>query len=49
VLSGGLRVDVEGEETVLDAGDAMYFDSSVPHRYRREGKVVCTALVVTAL
>ena len=46
VLSGRLVVDVEGEETALDAGDAMYFDSSVPHSYRREGTVVCTALVV---
>ena len=48
VLSGGLRVDVEREATVLDAGDAMYFDSSAPHSYRREGKEACTALVVTA-
>jgi mannose-6-phosphate isomerase-like protein (cupin superfamily) len=48
VLSGGLRVDVEGKETGLNPGDAMYFDSSAPHSYRREGKKSCTALVVTA-
>ncbi len=48
VLSGRLSVDVDGEENVLHAGDAMYFDSSVPHSYRREGAVACKALVVTA-
>ncbi|MDI6839041.1 MAG: XRE family transcriptional regulator, partial [Rhizobiaceae bacterium] len=48
VLSGRLSVDVDGEENVLHPGDAMYFDSSVPHSYRREGAVACKALVVTA-
>ena len=46
VLSGRLVVDVNGEETALDAGDALYFDSSAPHGYRREGTVVCKASVV---
>jgi transcriptional regulator with XRE-family HTH domain len=48
VLGGRLAVDVDGEETVLEPGDAIYFDSSAPHRYRREGEETCTALVVTA-
>ncbi len=48
VLGGQVVVDVVGEQTTLNAGDAMYFDSSVPHSYRREGNEVCTALVVTA-
>jgi hypothetical protein len=26
----------------------MYFDSSVPHAYRRSGGRACTAVVVTA-
>ena len=47
VLSGRLVVDVDGEIRVLDAGDAIYFDSSVPHSYRREGTLICTSLVVT--
>jgi transcriptional regulator with XRE-family HTH domain len=47
VLCGRLAVDVVGQETSLNAGDAMYFDSSVPHSYRLDGKEVCTALVVT--
>ena len=46
VISGRLVVDVNGEETALDTGDAIYFDPSVPHGYRREGKVVCRVLVV---
>jgi transcriptional regulator with XRE-family HTH domain len=46
VMSGRLVVDVNGEEITIDAGDAMHFDSSLPHSYRREGAVVCRALVV---
>jgi transcriptional regulator with XRE-family HTH domain len=46
VLSGRLVVDVDGEEAKLDADDAMYFDSSVPHSYRRGDRRPCTALVV---
>jgi transcriptional regulator with XRE-family HTH domain len=48
VMTGRLAVDVEGEETLLEAGDAIYFDSAVLHSYRREGKEACTVLVVTA-
>ncbi|HLP69022.1 MAG TPA: cupin domain-containing protein [Rhizobium sp.] len=48
VLSGRLSVDVDGEENVLHASDAIYFDSGVPHSDRREGVVACKALVVTA-
>ena len=47
VLSGRLVVDVDGKEAALDAGDAMYFDSSIPHSYSRAGGKICTALVVT--
>ena len=32
----------------LDAGDAMYFDLSAPHSYRREGRPSCSAIVVIA-
>ncbi|GCA48677.1 HTH-type transcriptional regulator PuuR [Sinorhizobium sp. KGO-5] len=48
VLSGRLIVNVDGKEAALDTGDAMYFDSSVPHSYRREGKGMSTAIVVTS-
>lgn len=46
VIKGQLGVDVDGEDVTLDAGDAMYFDSSAPHAYRREGRSSCSAIVV---
>jgi len=45
VLSGELGVTVETSEHLLESGDAMYFDSSVPHSYRRTGRSTCSALV----
>ena len=53
VLSGVLHVHVgppKGKDTehVLEAGDAMYFDSTQPHGYRRTGRGPCRALVITA-
>ncbi|WP_018009789.1 helix-turn-helix domain-containing protein [Sinorhizobium medicae] len=48
VLSGRLIVNVNGQECALDTGDAVYFDSSVPHSYRHEGKEISTAIVVTS-
>jgi transcriptional regulator with XRE-family HTH domain len=47
-LHGTLSVHVDGEEHRLDAGDSMYFDSSVPHAYRRSGGRSCSAIVITA-
>jgi transcriptional regulator with XRE-family HTH domain len=46
VLSGQLVVNVDGEDTILDEGDAMYFDSGFPHSYHRYGRGLCTAVVV---
>ena len=48
VLRGQLAIDVAGETTVLDEGDAMYFDSSAPHSYSRHGRAACAAIVVVA-
>lgn len=48
VLRGGLIVELGDEAYALDAGDSMYFDSSVPHSYRRDGSKPCQALVVSA-
>src|SRR3954469_21036087 len=36
VLQGALGVRVGGEEHALTRGDALSFDSSVPHGYRRQ-------------
>ena len=46
VIKGQLGVDVDGEDITLDACDAMYFDPSAPHSYRREGRSSCSAIVV---
>ena len=46
-LQGTLSVHVGGEEHIVEAGDSMYFDSTVPHGYRRSGGRVCSAIVVT--
>lgn len=46
VIADALVVTVNGNEVVLEAGDALYFDSSVPHTYRAGGSSACTAIVV---
>ena len=46
VLSGTLIVRVGEVDHTLADGDSMYFDSSVPHSYRRSGKKPSTALIV---
>jgi transcriptional regulator with XRE-family HTH domain len=48
VIKGQLAVNLDGDDVALDEGDAMYFDSSAPHNYRREGRSVCAAIVVIA-
>ena len=47
-IQGTLSVHMGGEEHALDAGDSLYFDSSVPHAYRRSAGRTCSAIVVTA-
>ena len=39
---------MNGEERALDAGDAIYFDATIPHAYRRSGGRVCSAVVTAA-
>ena len=41
VLSGQLEVTVGRQSRVLGPGDAYYFLSSVPHRFRNPGTEVC--------
>ena len=48
VLQGALGVRVGADEHALGRGDAMYFDSTVPHGYRSRGRAACRAIVVTA-
>jgi transcriptional regulator with XRE-family HTH domain len=47
-LQGSQSIHIGADEHVLDAGDSMYFDSSVPHAYRRTGTRTCRAIVVTS-
>ena len=48
LLRGSLEVGIGKETHALEEGDAMYFDPSVPHGYRRLGKKPCAAIVVSA-
>jgi transcriptional regulator with XRE-family HTH domain len=47
VLEGVLDLQVGNEQFVLEKEDSVYFDSSRPHGYRRNGARPCRALVVT--
>jgi len=48
VMQGILSVHINDEEHALEAGDAIYFDATAPHAYRRSGGRSCSAVVVTA-
>lgn len=48
LVRGRLEVRVGDADHVLDEGDAIYFDSSVAHAYRRVGDERCEAVVVSA-
>jgi transcriptional regulator with XRE-family HTH domain len=47
-VQGSLSLHMGGEEHTLASGDSIYFDSSVPHGYRRASVRACSAIVVTA-
>jgi len=47
VTSGKLELRVGEEAHELSEGDAVYFDSSVPHSYRKAGPDPATAIVVS--
>ena len=47
-LDGTLTVQLGADEHVLETGDAMYFDASTPHTYRRSAGRRCRAVVVVA-
>jgi transcriptional regulator with XRE-family HTH domain len=46
-LKGRLNVHINGQEHTLESGDSMYFDSGLPHGYRRDGTSTCCAIVIT--
>lgn len=41
VLSGRLEVSVDDERRILGPGDAYYFESRRPHRFRCVGPIAC--------
>ena len=41
VVSGRLEVTVDDERRILDPGDAYYFTSAIPHRFRNTGHEPC--------
>ncbi len=46
VLEGTLALYIRDNETTLEQGDSVYFDSSQQHGYRRVGRKACRAVVV---
>ena len=48
VLRGKLELHIGSAEHILDSGDSIYFDSSLPHSYRRVSQKGCSAIVITA-
>ncbi len=48
VLEGTLAVRIGDADHPIESGDSIYFDSSVPHSYRRSAGRTCRALVVTS-
>jgi len=48
VIHGGLGLRIGDEEYVLEKEDSIYFDSNLPHGYRRIGNSRCAGMVVTA-
>src|SRR5580658_1399375 len=46
VLGGQLALHHGGQETVLEPGDAVYFDSSPPHSYRCAGSKPAESIIV---
>lgn len=48
LIAGRLELTIASDAFQLSAGDAIYFDASVRHGYRRISKSPCTGVVVTA-
>ncbi|HWR34873.1 MAG TPA: XRE family transcriptional regulator [Clostridia bacterium] len=47
VIAGKLAIKIGSDEHELRAGDAIYFDSTVLHSYRRAGNRPCNGVVIT--
>ena len=47
VFKGSLTLKIASDEYVLEAEDAIYFDSGVQHSYRRRGAKSCSGIIIT--
>ena len=47
LLKGSLTIKIGSDEFLLEAEDAIYFDSAVQHSYHRRGAKGCTGVIVT--
>jgi transcriptional regulator with XRE-family HTH domain len=47
VLRGKLELHIGTDDHVLESGDSIYFDSSLPHSYIRVSQKRCDGIVVT--
>ncbi|MBN8413533.1 cupin domain-containing protein [Halomonas denitrificans] len=41
ILEGAIEITIGAETRMLAAGEAYYFDTNVPHRFRNPGKEAC--------
>jgi len=48
IISGHLTVTAGAQEKILAPGDAYYFRSDIPHRFRNAGDVPCTLVSANA-
>lgn len=47
-LSGSFYAYIGKNEYALKEGDSLYFDASLPHRYRNKGRSAATAICVSS-
>lgn len=48
VEQGRLGVTIEGQEHLLNVGDALYFEADAPHRFENRGRGVCSYYLVVS-
>jgi quercetin dioxygenase-like cupin family protein len=48
VDQGKLRVVIEGQNHVLNAGDSLYFEADTPHRFDNTGRGICSYYLVVS-
>lgn len=46
ILSGKLLLVIDGSEMVLEPGDSVYFDATLPHGMRTEGNAPATFMAI---